>query len=132
MFPGFNFSKEGVTRTGGVVHHLSVALDGEVSRQCPSINSALRKSIPQQARGVAGRQRGRVVPDDRHTIADAVVSSGVGAAVGPTPPFINISIRTHHEAGGGGRDRTALVIYPLIKPSGRNKNNLTKAVNSNT
>jgi len=39
MLPASYFWKEGISRTGGVVDHLSVALDGEVGYQSPSIHS---------------------------------------------------------------------------------------------
>lgn len=37
VLPGPYFWEEGVSRAAGVVHHLSVAMEGEVSNQSPSI-----------------------------------------------------------------------------------------------
>lgn len=100
MFPASYFWKEGVSRAGGVVHHLSVAVDGEVGCQCSSNYCTSGQMMAHQIHGMARRQGGSVVTNDWHAIPDVIVTPGVSAELVPTSAFIDVAIRADHKAEG--------------------------------
>lgn len=77
-----------------------MAVDGEVCGESLSVHGATHQPMAYQVHGVARRQCGCIVADDRHTVADGVVSPCVTAEVVPTPAFIDVSIRADHKAEG--------------------------------
>lgn len=100
VFPAFYFWKEGVSGAGGVVYHLSVAMEGEVGSQCSSIDRTTDQPMAQQVHGMARRHGGSVVTNDWHPIPNLIVPPGVPAEVCPTSAFIDVAIRANHKAEG--------------------------------
>lgn len=74
VFPASYFCEELISRAGGVLHHLSVALDGEVGNQSSSVYRTSDETVAQKVHGMLRGQGGSVVTDDRHTVADGIVS----------------------------------------------------------
>lgn len=98
MFPASYFWKEGVSRAGGVVYHLSVSVDGEVGNQSSFIYCTLDETMAQQVHSITRRQGGGVVTDDGHAIPDIIVPPGVCAEVSPTSAFVDVTIRANNKA----------------------------------
>lgn len=92
MFPATYFRKEGITGTGGVVDHLSVALDGKVGGQTPSLYATLGQTMADEVHGVSRWHRAGVVADDGDTVADVIAAPSVGSKVGPTPAFVDVAV----------------------------------------
>lgn len=98
VFPASYFWKEGISRTGGVVHHLSVAVESEVSSQSSSIYRTLDQTMAQQVDGMAGWWGGSVVTNDWHAVPNGIVPPGVCAKVVPTSAFVYVAVRADHKA----------------------------------
>lgn len=98
VFPASYFREERISGTAGVVHHLSVALDGEVGGQSSSLHGTLGQATADQVHGVARRQRAGVVADDGHSVADVIVAPGVCSQVAPAPAFVDVAVWADHEA----------------------------------
>lgn len=98
VFPATYFRKERISGTGGVVHHLSVALDGEVGGQSSSLHGALGQAMADEVHGMARRHLASVVADDGHAVADAIVAPGVCAKVAPAPAFVDVAVGADHKA----------------------------------
>lgn len=103
VFPASYFRKEGVSGTGGVVHHLSVALDGEVGGQSSSPYGTLGQAVADEVHGVARRHRASVVADDGHAVADVIVAPSVCSQVVPAPAFVDVAVRANYKAERDGR-----------------------------
>lgn len=98
VFPASHFRKEGISRAGSVVHHLSVALDGEVGGQSSSLYGALGQATADEVHGMARRHRASVVANDGHAVADVIVAPGVCSKVAPAPAFVDVAVRADHKA----------------------------------
>lgn len=98
VFPASHFRKEGISRAGSVVHHLSVALDGEVGGQSSSLYGTLGQVTADEVHGMARRHRASVVANDGHAVADVIVAPGVCSKVAPAPAFVDVAVRANHKA----------------------------------
>lgn len=87
-----------------------MAVDGEVGGESLSVHGATHQPVAYQVHGVARRQRGRVVADDRHAVADGVVSPRVAPEAVPTPALVDVSIRADHEAEGAEKPPRVSVV----------------------
>lgn len=113
VFPASYFWKEGLSRAGGVVYHLSVSVDGEVSNQSSSIYCTFDEMMAQQIHSIARRQGGGVVTDDGHTIPDTIVPPGVCAEESPTSALVDVTIRANNKAESTKIQSLSKCIYPL-------------------
>lgn len=92
VFPASYFRKERISGTGGVVHHLSVALDGKVGGQSSSLYSTLGQAMADEVHGMARRHHASVVADDGHAVADVIVAPGVCSKVAPASAFVDVAV----------------------------------------
>lgn len=99
VFPASDLIIESIPGTGSV-HHLSVPLQGEVSYQSPTTDSAGCQLISHEPHGILGRQTGHVVSDEGNTVASGVVSEGVGSLPVPASALVDVPIRACDEAFG--------------------------------
>lgn len=92
VFPALYFRKECISGTVGVVHHLSVALDGEVGGQTSSLYGTLGQAMADEVHGMARWHHASVVADYGHAVADVIVAPGVCSKVAPTPAFVDVAV----------------------------------------
>ena len=96
MLPACDLVVESVSGTGSV-HHLPVALQGEVGLQSSSTHSVGRQLIPHQPHCMLGGQPAGVISDEGDPESDRVVTQSVGPSLQPASALVDVPVRASHK-----------------------------------